>query len=284
MDAILLEGTVRPATGFLLCYVPLATIILGLITFFVWTDRHASRPYLRFNPFVAAGASEQELAARPPAVGETPAGPLSSTAAAGETSVFLGEHGATTTVPKDAVPPPAAPNRPAAFSGAPPAGTPKDLGRVEGVKLPGVDQRPSAPPAPPKNVAPPSAAEIAGSPTAPAAGAQAAKGVAIKHIEFDPPGRDIDGEFVRIENSSAGAINLGGWVLRDAGGKHSYTFPVFTLAAGRAVLLWSKRGTDDSANLYWGNASAIWNNTGDTAILLDAGGNEVARFSYQGKK
>jgi len=265
MDAILLEGTVRPATGFLLCYVPLATIILGLITFFVWTDRHASRPYLRFNPFVAAGASEQELAARPPAVGETPAGPLSSTAAAGETSVFLGEHGATTTVPKDAVPPPAAPNRPAAFSGAPPAGTPKDLGRVEGVKLPGVDQRPSAPPAP-------------------AASAQAAKGVAIKHIEFDPPGRDIDGEFVRIENSSAGAINLGGWVLRDEGGKHSYTFPVFTLPAGRAVLLWSKRGTDDSANLYWGNASAIWNNTGDTAILLDATGNEVTRFSYQGKK
>ena len=100
MYADLLEGTARPVTGFLLCYVPLATIILGLITLFVWTDRHASRPYLRFNPFVAPTATEQKLAARPPAVGETPAGPLSSTAATGETSVFLGEHGATTTVPE----------------------------------------------------------------------------------------------------------------------------------------------------------------------------------------
>ncbi len=282
MDAILLEGVARPVTGYLLCFVPLATIVLGLITLFVMTDRHASRPYLRFNPFVATGATEQELAARPPAVGETPAGPLGSTAAAGETTVFLGEHGATTTVPKEQVPPPAAPYRPADFTGAPPASAPKDVGRVEGVKLPGVDQRPAAPPAPPKDVAPPSAAETGAPTSAPAAGAQATQGITITHIEFNPPGRDIDGEYVRIENSSAGPISLRGWVLRDEGRKHTYTFPTFTLAAGHTVSLWTKRGTNDAANLYWGNASAIWNNTGDTAILSDASGKEIARFSYKG--
>jgi hypothetical protein len=48
--------------------------------------------------------------------------------------------------------------------------------------------------------------------------------------------------------------------------------------------LWSKSGANDPANLYWGQPRAVWNNTGDTAILLDASGNEVSRFSYTGKK
>lgn len=268
MDAILLQGAVRPLTGYLLCYVPLATIVLGLIAFFIWTDRHASRPYLRYNPFVAAGGGQRQA----PAIGETPAGPLGSKAGPGETAVFLGQHGATTTVPKEAVPPPAAPDRPATFAGAPPANTPKDLGRVQGVDLPGVDQRPKAPPTPPKAVAPPSAAEM---PAAPA--------VAITSIEFNPAGRDIDGEYVRIENNTAAPIDLSGWTLRDLGRKHSYTFRSFILAPGGVVQLWSKSGADDAANLYWGNSAAIWNNTGDTAILSDAAGNEVARFSYTGK-
>jgi hypothetical protein len=269
MDAILLQGAVRPLTGYLLCYIPLAAIILGLISFFIWTDRHASRPYLRFNPFVAAAGGQRQA----PAIGETPAGPLGSTTGPGETAVFLGQHGATVAVPKEAAPPPAAPDRPASFSGAPPANVPKDLGRVQGVDLPGVDQRPPAPPSAPKAVAPPSAAEM---PARPA--------VAITFIEFAPPGRDIDGEYVRIENNTAAPIDLAGWTLRDQGHKHVYTFRSFILAPGAVVQLWTRSGADDEANLYWGSSAAIWNNIGDTAILSDAAGNEVARFSYQGKR
>ena len=75
MFALLLQGAPPiPASAYLLCFIPLATIIIGLITLFVLTDRHASRPYARYNPFVAAGASAGELEARPPVVGETPAG------------------------------------------------------------------------------------------------------------------------------------------------------------------------------------------------------------------
>jgi hypothetical protein len=291
MDAILLQGAVRPLTGYLLCYVPLAAIILGLITLFVLTDRHASRPYLRYNPFVAAGGGQ----APAPAVGETPAGSLGSATGPGETAVFLGQHGATAAVPKEAVPPPAAPDQAASFAGAPPANVPKDLGRVEGVDLPGVDQRPPAPPSLPKAVAPPSAAEVDPRPStlpsppktvAPpsAAGAAATPAVAITFIEFGPSGRDIDGEYVRIENNTAAPVDLSGWTLRDQGRKHTYTFRSFILAPGAVVQLWSKSGADDAVNLYWGNPAAIWNNTGDTAILSDAAGNEVGRFSYQGKK
>jgi hypothetical protein len=85
---------------------------------------------------------------------------------------------------------------------------------------------------------------------------------------------------VLIRNQNDGPVDLAGWTLRDADGKHSYTFPSFTLPAGGEVRLWSSSGADDQANLFWGNRGAVWNNTGDTAILLDASGNEVARFPY----
>lgn len=297
MDAILLEGTVRPLTGYLLCYIPLATVIIGLITLFVLTDRHASRPYLRYNPFIAAGSTDKEIAARAPAVGETPAGPLSGAAAAGETTVFLGERGATTTVPKEAVPPPVAPDRPASMAGAPPADVPKDLGRVTGIDLPNVDQRAPALKQPPKNVAPPSAAEIAGSPAAPAAGANVpvppvapaasanvAQGLAITYIEVNPAGNALAGEYVRITNTTNSGINMNSWTLRDEGRKHSFTFPSFMIAPGAVVQIWTKGGQNDATNLYWGQRGAVWNNTGDTAILLDANGKEVSRFSYKGDR
>jgi hypothetical protein len=48
-------------------------------------------------------------------------------------------------------------------------------------------------------------------------------------------------------------------------------------------VLWTKAGTNEAGNLYWGNRAAIWNNTGDTAVLRDAAGTEISRFSYTGK-
>ena len=52
MDLVLLQGAAPiPITGYLVCFAPLAAVILGLIVLFAWTDRHASRPYLRLNPF-----------------------------------------------------------------------------------------------------------------------------------------------------------------------------------------------------------------------------------------
>jgi hypothetical protein len=76
MHLILLQATPTPVSAYLLCYFPLALVVLGLITWFVITDRHAGRPYVRFNPFVAATTPPAELEQRPPAVGETPAGSL----------------------------------------------------------------------------------------------------------------------------------------------------------------------------------------------------------------
>ncbi len=109
-------------------------------------------------------------------------------------------------------------------------------------------------------------------------------GLTISFIEYNPEGRDVEGEYVRISNGSDAAIDLTGWSLRDFATRHVYTFPAFTLAAGAEVQVWTKAGDDDAANLYWGNRSAIWNNEGDTAVLSDTQGTEVATFSYEGDK
>jgi hypothetical protein len=43
--------------------VPLAVIVLGLVGFFVWTDRHAARPYPRYDP---SKTPDSVRAAEPP--------------------------------------------------------------------------------------------------------------------------------------------------------------------------------------------------------------------------
>ena len=48
--------------------------------------------------------------------------------------------------------------------------------------------------------------------------------------------------------------------------------------------LWSKRGKNDAANLYWNNRKTIWNNDGGTSTLKDAGGTTVSVYTYTGKK
>ena len=108
-------------------------------------------------------------------------------------------------------------------------------------------------------------------------------GLVISYIEWNPAGRDVDGEYVRISNGSDAAVDLGGLTLRDHDSKHSYTFPAFTLAPGAEVQVWTKQGSDDATNLYWGSRSAIWNNDGDTAVLSSADGSEVATFTYEGE-
>ncbi len=107
-------------------------------------------------------------------------------------------------------------------------------------------------------------------------------GLTISHIEYNPEGSDVEGEYVLLSNGGESAIELTGWTLRDDDAKHTFTFPTFTLAPGAEVKIWTKEGKNTKANLYWGSKSAIWNNTGDTAVLSDAEGNEVARLSYEG--
>ncbi len=119
--------------------------------------------------------------------------------------------------------------------------------------------------------------------SAAAAASASSTGVTIAHIEFNPPGRDVEGEYVLIRNGSSAPVSLTGWQLEDGQARHTYVFPTCVLAPGAELKLWTRAGVNDSANLYWGQRVAVWNNEGDTCTLLDATGAVVSRFSYTGK-
>ncbi len=101
----------------------------------------------------------------------------------------------------------------------------------------------------------------------------------IVYIDYDPPGDDVEGEYVEIRNLSGTAQIMTGWTLSDAA-SHTFIFPVFTLNAGATIKVWVKSGANTATDLYWGSGSAIWNNDGDTAYLRDSQGNLIDSYSY----
>lgn len=105
-------------------------------------------------------------------------------------------------------------------------------------------------------------------------------------IEPNPPGPDEDdpnGEWVLAANDGAEAADLTGWVLRDESSQNRYRFPDgFSLAPGAYVAVHTGCGEDGPDRLHWCAPGPVWNNGGDTALLLDPAGNVAARLSYGG--
>lgn len=107
----------------------------------------------------------------------------------------------------------------------------------------------------------------------------------IEQVMYDAPGDDsqnLNGEWVAIGNVGDTPVDLSGWVLKDESASHRYYFPSgFVLLADGSVTVHSGCGADTHATLYWCvSGSAIWNNSGDTAFLLDSSGNIVDIWSY----
>lgn len=100
----------------------------------------------------------------------------------------------------------------------------------------------------------------------------------ITHIESDPPGEDLSGEYVTIQNQGGSPATLTGWTLSD-NDSHIFTFPSYALQAGASVKVWSKSGTNTTTDLYWGSSQSIWTNTGDCATLKN-GGQVVNQMCY----
>lgn len=110
-------------------------------------------------------------------------------------------------------------------------------------------------------------------------------GLVIERVEYDPPGDDTidaNAELVVVRNGGAAAVDLGGWGLKDESASHRFSFPAgFTLAAGASVTVHTGCGTATATDLFWCNqGSAVWNNDGDTAFLLDPAGNVVDTRAY----
>jgi hypothetical protein len=103
--------------------------------------------------------------------------------------------------------------------------------------------------------------------------------IQIAYVEYDPPGRDVQGEFVRIASSSNVAVDMAGWTLGDESGLR-FTFPPLALEPGGYVRVWTKIGANTNSDLYWGKRQAIWNNAGDCASLRDSTGRLVDTYCW----
>jgi hypothetical protein len=115
-----------------------------------------------------------------------------------------------------------------------------------------------------------------------------ASGATLTSIYFDSPGSDtgsrasLDAEAVTIKNTTKTTRVLTGWTLHDAS-HHTYVFGPFSLRAGRSVTIHTGQGTNTAADRYWGRSGRvgyIWNNTGDTATLVNAAGRTVDTCRY----
>lgn len=109
--------------------------------------------------------------------------------------------------------------------------------------------------------------------------------VEIVGLAGNPPGNDnevLNEEWVRIRNSGDVPVDLTGWAMRDESASNRFAFPVgFTLAAAETATIYSGCGDNSAADLYWcSRGSAIWNNDGDTAFLLDPSGNVHHTYPY----
>ncbi len=103
-------------------------------------------------------------------------------------------------------------------------------------------------------------------------------------IHPDAAGDDslnLNDEWVRFTNRGDGSLDLGGWTVRDESSSHRYHFDALILPPGADVTLRSGCGTDSDTDRYWCvSGSAVWNNGGDTVLLLDPLGNVVAQLAY----
>lgn len=101
----------------------------------------------------------------------------------------------------------------------------------------------------------------------------------------DAAGNDnenLNDEWIRIGNEGDTVVDLTGWGVRDESASNRFAFPSgFTLVPGETVTIYTGCGVDFGTDLYWCSVgSAVWNNDGDTAFLLDPSGNTHASRTY----
>ncbi|MEU0128773.1 MULTISPECIES: lamin tail domain-containing protein [unclassified Streptomyces] len=121
--------------------------------------------------------------------------------------------------------------------------------------------------------------------TAPASAASHQGGLHLGKIQYDSPGKDtrtntsLNAEYVDIHNNGKSKLALKGYKLKDDTG-YTYTFPAYTLGAGKTVRVHTGKGGNGGSHVYWNRGSYVWNNTGDKARLFKPGGTLLDSCSW----
>ncbi len=109
--------------------------------------------------------------------------------------------------------------------------------------------------------------------------------IVINELMYDPEGSDLQGEWVEIYNNDTNPINLTSWELTDSD-SHYYTFPTIEFPPDTYIVVYASDGTDDldfaddTVNLYMGETSSIWTNTGDDVQLNNNAGICIDYINY----
>ena len=101
----------------------------------------------------------------------------------------------------------------------------------------------------------------------------------ITDVVYNPDGSD-DQEIIVITNASAEPIELRGFQIRDESSVNRFTFSAQEIANGASVTVTSGCSQAPDNRLTWCNDGPVWNNDGDTALLLDPFGRIVSRYRY----
>jgi hypothetical protein len=91
----------------------------------------------------------------------------------------------------------------------------------------------------------------------------------------------LNRETVVIANRGTSRVVMTGWTLRDRSG-HVFRFPTFILRAGGRVRIYTGRGSNNTANLFWNSHGYVWNNDGDRASLRSRNKSPRDRCTYSG--
>ena len=92
-------------------------------------------------------------------------------------------------------------------------------------------------------------------------------------------GRNLNDEFIVIENQSQHPVDFNGWTVSDAA-NHRYLFSNFTLAPEAKVTLRTGLGVPTKRELFWGSRTPVWNNKGDAIFIRDNRGSLVLSHAY----
>ena len=109
-----------------------------------------------------------------------------------------------------------------------------------------------------------------------------AMNVQITSIFYDGKvARTESDEYVEITNMGSDAVDLTGWVLKDASGNPSFTFPSYFLQSGKNIRVYTNEVHPEYGGFSFSSGTAVWNNSNpDTAVLYNAKGQEISRKSY----
>ena len=102
--------------------------------------------------------------------------------------------------------------------------------------------------------------------------------LAIVGVEFNPPGDDRD-ERITIRNLEQDDFALSGFTLRDESSVNRLEFDE-VVVPGDGDLVISTACNGNEGLVYWCTEGPVWNNDGDTALLLDSFGRIVSRYRY----